>query len=52
MGFAGCAARSDTSRRRTELAGLGARILAERDRLLREAETVGLLASRAVQEVG
>ena len=35
-----------------ELTGVGTRILAERDRLLREArETVGPLASRAVQEV-
>lgn len=32
------------------LAGLGARILAERDRLLWE--TVGLWAERAVQEIG
>jgi hypothetical protein len=34
------------------VAGLGARILAECDRLLGRRETVGMLASRAVQEVG
>ena len=35
-----------------ELASVGARILAERDACCGRRETVGLLASRAVQEVG
>ncbi len=37
MGFAGCATRSDTITPADGVAGLGVRILAERDRLLREA---------------
>ena len=37
MGFAGCAMCSDTITPADGVAGLGVRILAERDRLLREA---------------
>ncbi len=46
MGFAGCAMRSDTITPADGVAGLGVRILAERDRLLREARD-----SRAVGQL-